>query len=362
MTLSKWIRLNSALSHNIHALLQTSCLYIAPADHFIDMADVIPDYELCDTTRAVNLALAVLKTFDILAFDCEGQSLGAVDGHLSLVALRTMRGPSVHKTFLFDILRLDANSLIPVYDILRSTSIQKVVFDGRKDYSSLYHDFKVDLHNVLDLQLVDVKSRTARGERTDQQMNRLEAIMYKGVLVGKSRPMYVKVHRLNGLLTAVKEHGVPVIEKPAGQRFDHSHWMDRPLPVEYLQHVVEDVLLIHQLYNHFEGAGYLYSQISDDSARYVSIWKDSKPASSNMYRNHGLLPLDIIDHRNVAAASLGYCMSCERLLPKTCYTKWLAHSAASRKCFVCRAVEKSPMVKRHRKRAVAELQAKEAKE
>ncbi|KAG6804947.1 hypothetical protein H0H92_001557, partial [Tricholoma furcatifolium] len=55
---------------------------------------------------------------------------------------------------------------------------------------------------------------------------------------------------------------------------DHSQWLDRPLPAEYLKHAVEDVVMIGQLYTAFAASGYLYPQLGHDSARYVSIWRD----------------------------------------------------------------------------------------
>ena len=57
-----------------------------------------------------------------------------------------------------------------MFDILSSNSVTKVVFDGRMDFSALYHEQNVEVQNVLDLQLVDIDSRVIRGEDMSLQL------------------------------------------------------------------------------------------------------------------------------------------------------------------------------------------------
>jgi hypothetical protein len=40
----------------------------------------------------------------------------------------------------------------------------RVLFDGRMDYSALYHGYDIELTNVPDVQLVDVVSRRTRAK------------------------------------------------------------------------------------------------------------------------------------------------------------------------------------------------------
>ncbi|KAF5373972.1 hypothetical protein D9615_009915 [Tricholomella constricta] len=298
------------------------------------------DYTFCDTASSVQAALPVLQNSAILAFDCEGQHLGIAGGRLSLISLHTIP-PSPDdnpRTFIFDVMRLKRKALRDVYDILESNDVLKVVFDGRKDYSCLFHDRRVNFRNVVDLQLADVRSRRVRGEGDAARMKRLQDCMQQRELY-RNRHLYLQVHKLNGLKNCAKEHlGYTA---PRGPRFDHSLWLERPLAEDYIRHAVEDVVLIRSLYLSFRDAGYLYPKISDDSMCYVSLYNDRQPRYDDEFRNHGLLPLDILDHAE--AGIRGTCVYCERSLPKSCFSKgnW-AGGIGDRQCQVCRAVTFPP--------------------
>jgi exonuclease 3'-5' domain-containing protein 1 len=120
------------------------------------------------------------------------------------------------QTYMIDVPRLTLTSLQPILDLLRSPNIQKIVFDGRMDFSALYHELGVELQNVLDLQLVDIMSRFARGEGWETQRKRLRSFLKTDEL--QTRPqLYVQVHRLNGLDGCIAEHAV--IPRIAGKPF-----------------------------------------------------------------------------------------------------------------------------------------------
>lgn len=118
---------------------------------------------------------------------------------------------------------------------------------------------------------------------------------------------------------------------------DHSLWLQRPLAVGHLQYAVKDVVTISDLYNVFDAAGYLYPQISDDSSRYVSIWKDRRPAANDIFRNHGFLIFGILDPSMGSVTET--CSSCRRDLSQSCYLKSNWKGGAPRQCLVCRAAE-----------------------
>ncbi|KAG5727339.1 hypothetical protein E4T56_gene12101 [Termitomyces sp. T112] len=86
---------------------------------------------------------------------------------------------------------------------------------------------------------------------------------------------------------SAEEHLGLKVEKNA-PKFDHSLWLQRPLATEQLLYAVKDVVMISDLYNAFDAAGYLYPQIHDDSSRYVSIWKDRRPTADDIYRELAL--------------------------------------------------------------------------
>lgn len=173
------------------------------------MANPTVDYTLCDTAALLASALEDLKTSTALAFDCEGQSLGTRGGSLSLLSFRAIvaSASSSNKTYIIDAVRLSTQDLRPIFDILESNEVLKVVFDGRMDYSCLYHDHGVQMRRVLDLQLADIKSRTTRGEGEAERLGRLGRLIPGGDLaVNHNR--YMAIHKLGGLRQCAEEHKV----------------------------------------------------------------------------------------------------------------------------------------------------------
>jgi hypothetical protein len=168
----------------------------------------------CDTATKCQTAAVAFETSTALVLDCEGDNLGTSGGRLSLIILRGVSPDS--QTYIIDVPQLTLTSLKPILDLLRSPNIQKIVFDGRMDFSALYHELGVELQNVLDLQLVDIMSRYARGEGWETQRKRLQSWLKTDEL--KTCPqLYFQVHRLSGLDGCIAEHAV--IPRKAGKPF-----------------------------------------------------------------------------------------------------------------------------------------------
>ena len=169
---------------------------------------------ICDTASQCQTAATALETCPALVFDCEGHNLGTSGGRLSIILLRGATADS--QTYIIDAIRSPPTSLRPILDLLCSPNIRKIVFDGRMDYSALYHELGVELENVIDLQLVDIMSRFARGEGRKTQWKRLKSSLKTDEL--RTRPqLYAQVHRLNGLNGCIAEHDV--IPRKAGEPF-----------------------------------------------------------------------------------------------------------------------------------------------
>jgi exonuclease 3'-5' domain-containing protein 1 len=156
---------------------------------------------LCDADNVLKEALLNLQTSSTLILDCEGVNLGQRGGSLSLITLRTT-SPSLEQTYLIDVVQLSPAALQPVFDILRSHRVLKVTFDGRMDFSALYHGHGIELQSVLDLQLMDVVSRN---ESQEKHLERLGKYLKRGEINANKR-MYVDVHKLSGLAECVQEH------------------------------------------------------------------------------------------------------------------------------------------------------------
>ena len=109
--------------------------------------------------------------------------------------------------YIVDAVALQQEALQPIFDLLQSDEHVKIVFDGRMDWSELYHRYHVKITNVLDLQIADIDSRKRRGEDGRRQRNRLSPFLYREDVM--SDPVsYVHVHRLNSLASCVREHDI----------------------------------------------------------------------------------------------------------------------------------------------------------
>ncbi|KAL0955084.1 hypothetical protein HGRIS_004001 [Hohenbuehelia grisea] len=270
----------------------------------------------CNNTALLSDALADLKDSTQVLFDCEGHDLG-------------MRNPHLH-----DVLSLDDTALRPIFDILESSAVTKVVFDGRMDYSALYHEFHVEMKNVLDMQLADVKSRTVRGEGEQQQLQRLCPYLHKREVYGQ-RASYLHVHCLNGLAKCAREHDIPSI----GVRpfLKHTRWRERPLPDDHVHYSAHDMAVLRAVHDRFLEKGFIDSDLKEQSARYITLCKSSQPKKNHSSFCSPLLPLGIIDY--VWSASSTICSECQRNLPTNLFPESsLRNLKPQPKCWVCRAL------------------------
>ena len=309
-----------------------------------------PQPVLCDTDTVLNGVLPDLQACSTFILDCEGVNLGTRGGSLSLITLRTV-SPSSAQTYLIDIVRLSPAALAPVFALLRSSSVLKIVFDGRMDFSALYHGHGVEIQGVLDLQLVDVASRR---ESPEAHLERLGNYLKRGE-INANKQMYVDVHKLSGLAECVREHTAadsPCVSKGQGGRIcltaacfsifnvytsvNHANWGVRPLPEDYIAYAAADATLIHTLFEKFTKMGHITPHLTSLSHTYVSMWKGEQPVSHSSRIGHPLLPLGIISHTSSYGPSKS-CTVCSRSLPQAAFSKnnW---KSKDRKCWVCRAV------------------------
>ncbi|KAJ7905623.1 ribonuclease H-like domain-containing protein [Mycena olivaceomarginata] len=295
------------------------------------------DFTYCDKEIDILEATKSLQACPIVFLDCEGEDMGVQSGHLWLISLGTA-SPGSQRIYLFDVLAIGTEGLKPIFDILASNRIQKVVFDGRMDQSALYHEYGVTMQNVLDLQLADVKSRPRRGEKrgSKEQLDRLLRYIPRSE-IDANRALYQKVQRLVGLGEAVREHKVRVNEvalatKASGRNIE---WTNPPSR-ELLIYAANDIRLITSLWSHLAQSGYLDKRLTVESLRYVTMWNGRQPVQGEIGKRHGLLPLNILDP--VSDRNTLRCTGCERDLPEHYFLKWEQKKPNKRKCGVCRAI------------------------
>lgn len=166
---------------------------------------------LCSTPESLQTVLQALSGQTHVFLDCEGKTLGEAGGKLSLLNLGVVNQNNRLQTFLVDVLafeRSNSRYLAPIFEMLRSEEVFKVMFDGRMDASELLHGHGVRLRNVLDLQVADVASRERRGESDNGRLQRLIGFLPQQE-INRNRSLYLQVERLNNLDYATVEHGVP---------------------------------------------------------------------------------------------------------------------------------------------------------
>lgn len=250
------------------------------------------------------------------------------------------------------------------------------------DYSALHHELRVDLNNVLDLQLVDLRSRVIRGEGRDQHLNRLRDGSVMPSLLQRDDVWYRyrNVQRVSSLLQSMKEHrpdGYEQFKKDRGTYFlpdnsyaprhsltfstlvNHDLWATRPLPAEHLKYAATDISMIATLYACFLSRKYITAKSLDplitQTARYITRWSDRQPPRArNYFEQNPFLPLELIDdptpagsrrHRSgrgrgakqtEARVEKKTCKKCKRDLTQASFSKsgW----TKTRCCWVCWAV------------------------
>ncbi|KIM24703.1 hypothetical protein M408DRAFT_331672 [Serendipita vermifera MAFF 305830] len=299
-------------------------------------------YRICNTPESLAAAVRVLSQHSHIFLDCEGRNLGTVSGKLSLlnlgVAHATDDGEQRLLIFLIDVLAFPkdrAHHLSPIFDIMSSEKVFKIVFDGRMDASELLHGHRVQLNNVLDLQVADILAREKRGESRDQQLQRLRGFLPKHELA-RNPDMYLYVHKLNGMGSAMREYGIDEGKK---RSVNHDKWLDRPMDETSLRYAAEDICKIQQLYDVFMEEGYIDEEtLVQQSASYLALNADARPRGDK-YQGHGLFPLAVLAKVS-PLTPLMQCRGCERRLPASCFARSKSRDRGHI-CFVCRAVDMS---------------------
>ncbi|PVF93123.1 hypothetical protein CPB86DRAFT_790458 [Serendipita vermifera] len=300
-------------------------------------------FYLCDTVESLQTAIKALSAAPIVYLDCEGDDLGQSENGLAIISLGVFEPQPDDpewslSIFLVDILAFKddkAEHIIPIFDMLQSDTVVKVVFDGRMDACKLLHGHNITLRRTVDLQIVDVTSRERRGEDIEKRLGRL-----KGTLpsreIEENGYLYRSVHRLNGLAPALMEHGIDVGPKI---RLDHSKWMQRPLDVDYQHYAALDIRMISLLHKIFSELDLIGAEIEEQSARYLKLHTKGRPSPDDIYNCHGFLPLGVLKEVQ-PNADLATCTGCQRSLSPDCFPiKDKRKHVQSTACFVCRAAK-----------------------
>lgn len=159
---------------------------------------------LCIDTAVASKAISIIqRDWFSLFIDCEGRDLGSAGGKLSLLSVGTPRDKQI---YVFDVLNLSSQTLQPLFNILAGTNVLKIVWSGRMDFSELFFGHGVELRNVLDLQIVDVSSRSLRYPNPFLRVARLSTGGVKPSQIKKLQ--HQDIYDLCGMDQALREHGI----------------------------------------------------------------------------------------------------------------------------------------------------------
>lgn len=172
---------------------------------FLSMAET-PAYTFCTTAESVANAIPALSRSRYLVLDCEGKSIGRIDGALSLVCIGTERAEQI---FVFDALSLtrDHPVMRPLMQLLSSDRVWKIVWDGRQDFLEMWDTYGIALRGVLDVQLAEVVSRsTMRGEGQKEQLQRLADGYFSRGAVWDHVWQYIDIQLVIGMQKCLDEN------------------------------------------------------------------------------------------------------------------------------------------------------------
>lgn len=299
----------------------------------------------CETSESIEAAVTALSQAPYLFLDCEGRDLGTTDGKLSILSLGT---PHAKEVFLVDFLKLSSDDLQPLLTLLGGDKVRKVVWDGRMDFSELFHAYGTAIDvNVLDLQVVDIKSRLMRRQSEYMRKRRLSRRDFPLSEVEKLQ--VADVYGLNSLNYALKEHLVATAAPKEGKRIhpgfeftrpspnhpttefvtkihnqnESEKWLERPIPEVLLQYAANDILRIAGMYDKFVERGYILEAHLDafvaQSTRYVGMFRNrGRPAGDNPFLRSGIMPLHVFGPDTdewKGAKELWACKRCSNVLP-----------------------------------------------
>lgn len=127
-------------------------------------------YMILDKMEDVEGALAEVGRNALLAIDCKGLRMGTGrSGELTAISVATPK-----QVFIFDVLELGQS----VFDnglreILEDKTKEKLMFDCRRNADNLFHQQKVKVAGILDLQLLEVMYRhTGRSSESEAASRR----------------------------------------------------------------------------------------------------------------------------------------------------------------------------------------------
>ena len=314
------------------------------------------DYRLVDSDTGLQDAISDIKQkiaerIALLAVDCEGNSLSR-EGALTIITVATEE-----KVYIFDVQKLgQATFSSGLGEILEDKSHKKLMFDCRQDSDALWHQFKVKLSGVLDLQLLEViyrrenpsasttktpqsSSKNKRGGRRNRRSQRTDEVEK---IYGFRRCLELYLQDEN--LVKIKDKGKELLEE------DDELWTKRPLTDELIQYCVVDTMAMFRLYNEMKDVnGGEQARLRVASDKYVDLYRGKTERSFDEYETNAYLPLDIIPDKGTLGFPVAntVCTRCHRRFPHEEFSVTQLRNG-EQKCRVCKEIKRLEDVQQNR--------------
>ena len=315
------------------------------------------DYRLVDDEPGLQEAISELKLKmadrnTLLAVDCEGDSLSR-KGALTIITVATEE-----KVYIFDVMKLGQRVFSSgLGEILEDESRKKLMFDCRQDSDALWHQFKVKLSGVLDLQLLEVIYRRENPSGTTANTPQFSAKNIKRAGRRNRRSQRTdEVEKINGFgrcielylqeekLVKIKNKGKELLEK------DEELWTKRPLMGELIQYCIVDTMTMFRLYNKMKDVnGGEQARLRVASEKYVDLYRGKTERSFDEYETNAYLPLDIIPDKGTLdfPAANTACTCCHRRFPREEFSVTQL-GKGEQKCRVCKEIKRQEDVQKNR--------------
>ncbi|KAI0026573.1 hypothetical protein K488DRAFT_75240 [Vararia minispora EC-137] len=298
-------------------------------------------YEVCTTPSSVLTAVRVLSQHRSIFLDCQGMSIGHIDGALSLLSLGTPlegRDKKHQRIFLIDTLALagfpDTSVLYSLRDLLSSQATVKIIWDGRMDEIELRHVLGVGIAHspVIDLQVAEIIGRRkVLGESDYQRKIRLGKRAGLFPLLRSCPALFEGMHVVMTLGKCVEKY-LPhtALKKDPNvtslqSRKEMFRFLERPVPGFILDHSATNIRMLARLFDSFSSRqivprGHALRMLMQMSARRVSRnGLTTRVDASSPFRVEGLLLLDSI--MAPAEAEMIDCTACGARLPTSSFLR-----------------------------------------
>ncbi|XP_021372133.1 piRNA biogenesis protein EXD1-like [Mizuhopecten yessoensis] len=286
-------------------------------------------HTLIEDKGNLTSALSEIKSQKLLAVDCEGVNLSRL-GELTLLTIATKA-----EVFVFDILKLSQAAFDNgLCEVLEDNSIEKLMFDCRQDSDSLWHQFKVKIAGVLDIQLLEIMFRRDNfpsPQRTYKSYRRSAMIDDVENVYGYRKCL--ELYLDDDDMIEKKDNGKLMFD-------DWQIWKRRPIPKVLIDYCVVDVSGLFLLYEKLKQSDADLPRLRVASERYADMFRRKEDRSNDSYESNALLPLEIIPE----TGTLGFpgastkCTTCDRMFPREEFSG-IQLRQGNQKCRVCKKVK-----------------------